>query len=71
MDKENAGNRGIWIIDRGGGREIIYKPFLKDDQRFIIRLVGTRNLIYKSQSINALILATICNCHYSEGMSST
>jgi hypothetical protein len=63
---EKLGNKGIWIIDRGGDRENIFKPFLNYNRRFIIRLVGTRNLIYKRHSINALILATICNCHYKE-----
>lgn len=38
-------NRGIWVIDRGGGRDVLYNNLLSSSRRFIIRIVGNRNLI--------------------------
>ena len=66
MVGEKVGNRGIWIIDRGGDRGNIFKPFLNYNRRFIIKLVGTRNLIYKRRSVNSLMLTNLCNCHYKD-----
>lgn len=61
-------NRGIWVIDRGGDRDTLYRPILKDNQRFIVRMVGTRHLLYRHKSINALELAWWCHCPYKDSV---
>ena len=58
--------RGIWVIDRGGDRDTLFKPLLNNEQRFITRLVGTRDLIYKRIPNNTLELAKVCPCPYAE-----
>lgn len=37
------GNRGIWVIDRGGDRRVLFKELIKRRLRFVIRLVGSAN----------------------------
>ncbi len=64
--RERLNNRGIWVIDRGGDRETLYGPLLKNNCRFIIRLVGNRNLIYNRKICLAENLALSCQCPYSE-----
>lgn len=39
------GGRGIYVIDRGGDRNKLFYPLLERKLRFIIRLVGTRDLM--------------------------
>ena len=72
---EHTSNRGIWVIDRGGDRESLYshllnKPWLgkreEESKRFIIRMVGTRNLICGNKELRALELAEKCKYLYSE-----
>jgi len=41
--------RGIWTIDRGGDRGRVFKHLLENNKRFIVRLVGNRNLVYLRQ----------------------
>ena len=53
-------NRGIWVIDRGGDREALYGPLLKNNRDFIIRLVGSRDLIHQGHQGRALWLAVAC-----------
>jgi hypothetical protein len=40
-------DRGIWVIDRGGDRKVLYNHLLNrwSKKRFIIRMVGSRHLI--------------------------
>ncbi len=74
MVSRQSSNRGIWIIDRGGDRDVLYSNLLilKEDptylsrKRFIIRMVGTRNLIYNKKQYNALKLAESTRCPYQE-----
>lgn len=68
MVGQSCQNRGIWVIDRGGDRDVLYEHLLKTDpvRRFIIRLVGTRHLIYKNRPTQALSLAEQCKTPYSE-----
>ena len=47
-------------------RGTLYRKFIKHGRRFIIRLVGTRDLIYRRHKINALDLAVSCPCPYTE-----
>ena len=53
-------NRGIWVVDRGGDRDALYEPLLKNKRDFIIRLVGSRDLIHKGHQGRALWLAVAC-----------
>jgi len=61
-----ASNRGIWVIDRGGDRDTIFLPLLRKKRQFIIRLVGSRDLISGNKTTSALSLAYHCPCSYSE-----
>ena len=58
--------RGIYVIDRGADRRIIFESLLKEELRFIIRLEGSRHLIYDNKRIEALELANTCECPYKE-----
>jgi len=63
---KQTGNQGTWVIDRGGDRDKIYEPLLRNERQFIIRLVGSRHLIYRGSPIKALWLAYTCPCPYEE-----
>jgi Transposase DDE domain len=65
MDRvmEGIGSKGIWAIDRGGDRSRLFKGFLERKLRFVIRLVGDRDLILKDgQKKNSLKIAWGCHC---------
>lgn len=61
-------SRGIWVIDRGGDRHVLYDRLLSgsDKQQFIVRLVGDRHLICGGKTQLALPLAHSCKTPYSE-----
>ncbi len=58
--------RGIWVMDRGGDRGDLIRPFLSLLIRFLIRLVGDRHLIFAGKARLAKDLAEACPCAYSE-----
>jgi len=58
--------RGIYVIDRGGDRIKLFNPFLDRKMRFIARLVGDRNLIFRDQHREAIELARGCSMRYAE-----
>jgi hypothetical protein len=60
------GQRGIWVIDRGGDRNKLIGPFIKQSKRFLIRLVGSRHLIFGGSAMLAQDIAASCGCPYSE-----
>lgn len=68
MVSGHSANRGIWIIDRGGDRDILYDKLLarNSKKRFVVRLVGHRNLLYRNSEELALKLAYKCKKPYSE-----
>lgn len=66
MISSHIEGRGIYVIDRGGDRNELYKKLLSDRLRFIIRLVGTRHLICEGKAIEALELANQTKCIYTE-----
>ncbi len=53
MVTEYCDNRGIWVIDRGGDRGVLFNHLLEknDTKRFIVRLVGNRNLEHGSKKV--------------------
>lgn len=58
--------RGIWVLDRGGARKNIIHPLLDKKLKFIIRLRGTRHLIYRGKRLSAQQLAESCPLPYME-----
>lgn len=68
MVSEHTGDKGIWVIDRGGDRDVLYNHLLKENtpKRFVIRLVGHRNLVYGNAEVLALKLAYKCKMPYRE-----
>lgn len=61
-----TGNRGIWVVDRGGDRKNLFIPMLKKGQRFLVRLVGNRHLIHGRSTDLASTIAEECPCPYAE-----
>ncbi len=61
-------NRGIWVIDRGGDRDALYEPLLQKQRDFIIRMVGTRDLIYQGETVRSLWLAFACKLPYGKSI---
>jgi hypothetical protein len=60
---EGVGERGIWAIDRGGDRGILLKGLLARRLRFVVRLVGKRNVVLKDgTNKKALKVAWECHC---------
>jgi hypothetical protein len=65
VDRVNGavGDRGIWTIDRGGDRGILFRGLLKRQLRFVVRLVGKRDLILRDGAKRkALKIAWGCHC---------
>ena len=60
-----SGARGIWAIDRGGDRGVVFDRFLKGDvpKRFVIRLKG-RDLIHRGMKRDCGELARMLPCHW-------
>jgi hypothetical protein len=57
-------NKGIWVIDRGGDRDTLYRSLLQHKRDFIVRLVGSRDLIYQDKKVRSLWLAFGCRSSY-------
>ena len=65
MDRviEGIGQKGIWAIDRGGDRSRLFNGYFERKIRFVVRLVGDRDLILNDgQKRNALKMAWGCHC---------
>ena len=60
----HTGNKGVYAIDRGGDRGKLFDKFLEKDheKRFVVRLVGKRDIIHKGVKKNSLDLATSSPC---------
>lgn len=56
----HVGKNGIWVMDRGGDRMSIYEVLLQRKQRFLVRLVGNRHLIFNGKPQLAEDLAASC-----------
>ena len=61
-------NRGIWVIDRGGDRNALYRPLLNNQRDFIIRLVGSRDVIHKGTKARSLWLAHASRLPYKKNI---
>jgi hypothetical protein len=62
----HIGERGIWVLDRGGDRRELIESFLGGPKKFLIRLVGNRHLIYNGKPWLAADIGAGCRCPYSE-----
>jgi hypothetical protein len=65
MDRvmEGIGQKGVWAIDRGGDRSRLFKGLFERKLRFVVRLVGERDLVLKNgQKKNSLKIAWECHC---------
>jgi Transposase DDE domain len=65
MDRvmEGIGQKGVWAMDRGGDRSRLFKGFFERKLRFVVRLVGERDLILSNgQKKNSLKIAWRCYC---------
>jgi len=61
-------NRGIWVIDRGGDRDAVYRPLLDNQRDFIIRMVGSRDVIHKGTKVRSLWLAHASRLPYKKSI---
>ena len=61
-----VGDRGVYVMDRGGDRINLFKPFLDRKMRFIVRLVGDRDLKFRGRLRKAEDLARGCPVRYAE-----
>ncbi|MEA3365304.1 MAG: hypothetical protein U9Q79_06650, partial [Candidatus Hydrogenedentes bacterium] len=62
--RRHLGDRGIWVIDRGGDRINLFAPLLEREERFLVRLLGNRHLIYNGQRLLASEVALGCRCKH-------
>lgn len=58
--------RGIWVIDRGGDRKKLIRPMLQRGYRFLIRLIGNRNLLWAGREMLTAEIARSCPLPYAE-----
>lgn len=61
-----AKKRGIYVIDRGGDREILFNHLLDNGLRFIVRLVGDRTLLWRNKPFITEKLAAKCRMRHAE-----
>jgi hypothetical protein len=62
----HVGKRGIYVYDRGGDRINLFDPLLDRQLRFLVRLVGTRDLICKGQKMKVHEVAKDCPTRHSK-----
>jgi len=58
--------RGIYVIDRGGDRQILFNHLIDNGLRFIVRLVGDRTLTWRNKPFVAEKLAAKCRMRHAE-----
>jgi len=63
---EAVGERGIWVIDRGGDRIKLLAPMLADRRRFIVCLRGDRNVVFRGRLRLERDIAQGCPMYYAE-----
>ncbi|MBN4049685.1 hypothetical protein JYT36_00495 [Bacteroidales bacterium AH-315-N07] len=66
MVSSHTENRGIWVVDRGGDRDTLYRSLLENKRDFIIRQVGNRNIKCGKKEQSTISLAYSCKCPYSD-----
>ncbi len=66
MVSKHIQKRGIWVIDRGGDRNVLYHKLLKESYRFIIRQKGDRKILYGKTLIKTQQIALTCPSLYND-----
>ncbi len=61
---KHVGNKGVYLYDRGGDRINLFGPLLDRSARFLVRLVGNRNLVHNKKTMLAKDIAHTCPCPY-------
>ena len=65
--RKEVGNRGIYVYDRGGDRNEIFRYFIEHGLAFIVRMMKKRYLVHNGERMNILVLAAMCHTpHRSE-----
>lgn len=59
-----TGERGIWVMDRGGDRKEILQPLVESGKSFIIRQRGDRHVIWNRSAQAVEQLAQRCSLRY-------
>lgn len=62
----HVGDKGVYVIDRGGDRRKLFHPLLDANRRFLIRLTGQRHLVFNGRSMPAVDVAAGCRLPYAE-----
>jgi hypothetical protein len=62
----HTGQRGIYVMDRGGDRVRLFEPLMDRKLRFIVRQLGTRDLCFRRGLHSAQSLAESCPMMYTE-----
>jgi len=60
--------RGIYVMDRGGDRIKLFNPLLDRGLRFIVRLTGDRELIYRQRTVLAEQIGRDCPMLFAESV---
>lgn len=58
--------RGIYVMDRGGDRIKLFEPLLSRGLRFIVRLTGDRDLVFRGRLRAARDVAKDCPLRYAD-----
>jgi len=61
---EACEDRGVWVIDRGGDRGVLYADLLDAGRSFVIRQKGDRHLHWGLRTIETARLAADCPLSY-------
>jgi len=64
--RKAVGDRGVWVIDRGGDRGVLFQAFLERSMRFVIRLRGERHLFFRGKKRPAREAPIGCAFPYAE-----
>jgi len=62
------GQRGLWVMDRGGDRMKIFEPLVRLQQHFLIRLRADRTLLLGHTPLAVLRIAEQCPLPYAESV---
>jgi hypothetical protein len=68
MISQASRGRGVWVIDRGGDRDKLLFPLMKNKHKFLIRLNQGRFLIYQGRAMDDLEIARGCPMLYLESI---
>jgi hypothetical protein len=62
--RRHTGDKGVWVMDRGGDRRTLLIPLLERQARFLIRMQGDRHVVFRGQRRTVADVATGCLTPY-------